>query len=158
MIITGEIHLSPVGGVREVTKVFSVQEAQKKGPNSLNLLLFSVGGVNFGIDADQIAAITAYDGEFAGDLFWFHEELEFGKTSLVYRSPTIVTVRIGALQTYRVIIDSMEEIAEFSLNDIRPFPPLVEGFALRRGMWGILVRNGRVVLLLDFLRLFKGRG
>lgn len=123
----------------------------------LNLLLFSVGGVHFAIDAEQAAVMAPYAGEEADDLFWFHEELDFGAAEITYHSPTIVTIRTREGQPYRVIIDSVEHIGEFSLDDITPFPPLLEPFSLRMGMWGILVRNERVVLLLDLLRLLKER-
>jgi len=122
---------------------------------SINLLLFSVGGVHFGIDAEQVAGIGAYDGDQAEDLFWFHEELEYGDAAVSYASPTVVTIRTGGVQSYRVIIDSMEDIAEFSQDDIRLFPELLEPFAMRRGLWGILPVKGIMVLLLDFQRFLK---
>jgi hypothetical protein len=31
----------------------------------------------------------------------------------------------------------------------------MEPFALRRGLWGILLRNGAMVLLVDFQRLLQ---
>jgi chemotaxis signal transduction protein len=49
----------------------------------------------------------------------------------------------------------MEDIAECDRNDIRLFPELLEPVALRNGMWGILPRDGRMVLLVDFQRLIK---
>lgn len=158
MKITGEVHISPVSGARDAAKELPRRDAKEKGADSLTLLLFTVGSVCFGIDADQVAEIAAYDGELADNLFWIHEELDFGPATPVYRTPTVVTVRTGGGQPYRVIIDNMEDISEFRLNDIQPFPPLVEDFVLRRGMWGLIARNRRVVLLLDLLRLLKGRG
>ena len=122
---------------------------------SLNLLTFSVGGVHFGIDAEQVAGIGAYDGDQAEDLFWFHEELEYGDAAVSYASPTVVTIRTGDGQSYRVIIDSMEDIAEFSQDDIRLFPELLEPFTMRRGLWGILPVNGIMVLLLDVQLFLK---
>ena len=124
---------------------------------SVNLLLFSVGGVHFGIDAEQVAGIAVYDGDQAEDLFWFHEELEYEDAAATYASPTVVTIRTGGVQSYRVIIDSMEDIAEFSQDDIRLFPALLEPFAIRRGLWGILPRNGFMVLLVDFQRLLRNK-
>lgn len=123
----------------------------------LDLLLFSVCGVHFGVDAEQVAGISVYDGEQSDDLFWFHEELEYGDPAAPYFSPMVVTIRTGGEQSCRVIIDSMEDIAEFSLNDIRLFPALLEPFSLRRGLWGILPQNGRMIVLVDFKRLFKER-
>lgn len=121
---------------------------------NLNLLLFSVQGVHFGIDAEQALQTAPYGGEEAGDLFWFHEELGFGTPSTVYLAPTVITVGARGGRQYRVIIDSMEDIAECSLNDIRPLPANLEPFTLQKGIWGILPRNGRMTLLLDFMSLF----
>ena len=120
----------------------------------LNLLLFSIEGLHFGIDAEQALGTAAYDGEDACDLLWFHEELEFPSSSVVYLTPTIITVGTRGGRQHRVIIDAMEDIAEFSLNDLRPLPPIVEPFALRKGIWGILPGKGRMTLLLDFKSLF----
>lgn len=127
------------------------------GDIRLDLLLFSVGGVNFGVDAGDVAGIVAYDGEQADDLFWFHTELEYDDVALTYLSPMVVTIRTGGIQSYRVIIDSMEDIAEFSQNDIRLFPALLEPFAILKGLWGILPLNGVMVLLVDLQRLSKGK-
>jgi hypothetical protein len=127
------------------------------GGTCLNLFLFSVGGAHFAIEAEQAVGMEPYTGEEAEDLFWFHKELGFGDGMIVYRLPTIVTIRTRDSRPYRVIIDSMEDIAEFSQNDIRLFPELLEPFALRNGMWGILPRNGHLVLLVDFQRLLMGK-
>ena len=121
----------------------------------LNLLLFSVGGVCFGIEAEQVEEMAASSAEEGNDLLWFHDVLNYGSDSITYSSPTILTIRTGGSSAYRVIIDSMENIAEFSQNDIRPFPALLEPFALRMGMWGILLLNTRMVLLVDFQRLLQ---
>ena len=124
----------------------------------LDLLLFSVGGVHFGVDASQVARIAVYDGEQPDGLIWFHEELEYRGVAPAYISPMVITLKTKYVQSYRVIIDSMEEIAEYSQDDISLFPALLEPFALRMGLWGVLVRQGRMILLLDFQRLLRERG
>lgn len=124
--------------------------------DSLNLLLFSVWGVSFGIDADQVAEITAYKAE-TEDLVWFHDEMGYGDKKLRYHSPTIVTIKTDREMPYRVIIDSMQDITQFNWNDITPFPALMEPFSLQMGMWGILSRQGSMVLLLDFQRLLRNK-
>ena len=111
--------------------------------------------MHFGVDAEQVAGIADFDGEASDDLFWFHEELEYGDAAAKYSSPMVATIRTGCAQSYRIIIDKMEDIAEYSQNDIRLFPELLEPFALRRGLWGILLRNGTMVLLVDFQRLLQ---
>ena len=121
----------------------------------IDLLLFSVGGVHFGADAGQVTGIAVYDGEQAEELFWFHEKMGYGDREVVYDSPTVVTIRSDKGSPYRVVIDSMEDIAEFSQDDISLFPAMLEPFSMRMGMWGILQRHGEMVLLLDLPRLLK---
>lgn len=123
----------------------------------LNLLLFSVEGVHFGIDAEQAERTAAYDGEVADDLFWFHEEMGYSDASVTYCSPVVVTIGTDGARTYRVIIDSMEDIVEIDQEEIHLFPPLMEPFALRKGMWGIVVKDDRMILLVDFKRLLRER-
>lgn len=123
----------------------------------LNLLLFSVGGVRFGMDSELASGVTEYSGEQDGDLFWFHDELGYGCDTPVYRAPSVVTVRTADARPYRVIIDALEDVAEISAMDIRPFPVLLEAAALRKGLWGILLQNGSMVLLVDFKRAAQER-
>lgn len=121
----------------------------------LNLFLFSVGGVHFAVDAEQALSMVPYAGEEAEDLFWAHEELGFSTAPVTYQSPIIVTIRTKESQSYRVIIDILEDITEIARNDIRLFPELLEPVALRNGLWGIVVNDDRMILLVDFERLLR---
>lgn len=123
----------------------------------LNLLLFSVDGVSFGIDTEQTLATAAYHGEESDDLYWFHELLHYGTPATVYLAPTIITVGTRQGRRHRVIIDGMEEIAEFAIDDMRPLPALCEPFCLANGIWGVLPRKERLTLLLDLTGLFSRR-
>lgn len=124
-------------------------------PTGLHLLLFSVGGVGFGVDAEQVEGTAAWEGDEAEDLVWFHRELGYGIEKVAYRMPSVLTIRTGDGRGYRVVIDQMEDVAAITSGDIHPFPPLVEPFALRRGMWGIVVNGDRMILLVDFARLLR---
>ena len=126
-----------------------------EGDISLDILLFKVSGVHFGVDAGQVSGIADYEGEKSDDLFWFNEELEYSDATEVYFLPSVVTIRTECAQSYRVIVDGIEDVAEFSLNDIKLFPDLIHSFALRKGLWGILPRNGVLVMLVDFMLLLK---
>lgn len=122
----------------------------------LNLLLFSVGGLCFGVDVEQIETMARYDGEVGADLHWFHKVLGFAEKEISYLLPTVLSIRTGSGESYRVIIDKMEDIAEYGCNAILPFPLLLEPYALRQGMWGVLPRAGQMVLLVDFQRMAGG--
>jgi hypothetical protein len=123
---------------------------------SLDLLLFSVCGVHFGVEAGQINGVSSYIGERSEDIFWFHEEFEYGAGVKKYFSPTVISIKTADSKPYRLIIDSMEDIAGFSQSDIRLFPPLLEPLAMQKGFWGIIIRNGVMVLLIDF-QIFLNR-
>lgn len=123
----------------------------------LNLMLFRVDGIPFGCDADQISRVDASPGTGDETLHWFHRELGFPRP-VDYHSPTALTVRGADPSPYRVVIDQLEQIAEVGLAEIRLLPAPVEPFALARGIWGVLPREGRLVLLVDFQLLGKRRG
>jgi len=123
----------------------------------LNLLLFSVGGVAFGVDAEQVEATLAWEGAETDDVTWFHRELGYSGGAVAYRAPSVLVIRTGDSRDYRVVIDMMEDVAGITSGDIHPFPPLVEPFALRKGLWGIMARGDRIILLVDFQRLLRER-
>ena len=124
------------------------------GELSINLLLFRVGGVRFGCDADQASGIAACGGLPADGLSWFHEELAFG-CPVDYQAPTVITIKSERVPSYRVVIDQLEQIAEFGCQQIRLLPALLEPFALRHGIWGIIPGDREPVLLVDFQLLLQ---
>lgn len=119
----------------------------------LNLLLFSVAGTGFAVDVEQVSAMGGYAGEQADDLCWFHELLGFDAAPASYRSPTVLTVKARGKEPYRVIIDTMEDIAEYRWDTITPLPSLLEPYGLRCGLWGIVRQDDRLVLLVDLQRI-----
>ena len=123
----------------------------------LNLLLFSVDGVFYGVDSDQIAGVAAYKGDKDNDSFWFHKEIGHDNRSVSYHSPAVVSIKNGNQEPYRVIIDQMEDITEFSHEDISLLPELLEPFFLPKGIWGVLLRNGTMTFLLDFMPLLRAK-
>lgn len=121
-------------------------------PEQISLLLFRVGEVPFGVDAEQVLATEPYRPEEGEELRRLDRELGFAP-SQVFRAPTVITVGARGGTISRIVVDALEEIAEFPLDDFRPFPPLLEPHCLRRGMWGVLRRGGALVLLIDFTAL-----
>jgi len=118
----------------------------------LEILLFRVGGVCFGVEADQVERVDSCGEGAQEGSFWFHDLVDFGEWPVVYRAPTLLLVKIAG-EAVGVVIDAVRDIAEFGLDAIRPFPPLVEPFVLPKGMWGVLQLDEEIVPLLDFQRL-----
>lgn len=123
------------------------------GELQLNLLLFSVGGVCFAVDAEQVDGMSGYAAEESDSLLWFHEMLGFGDREVRYRAPTVLSVKTVACRTCQVVIDNMEDIAEYSVHDLAPLPALLEPFAIRNGIWGVLKRDTALTMMVDFHRI-----
>lgn len=119
----------------------------------LNLLLFSVDGVSYGVDVEQIDAMTGYSADGAEDLFWFHRLPGFAAGTVRYQAPTVLDIKTDKPESLRVIIDHMEDIVECAWNSIVPLPALLEPYLFRCGIWGVVQRHGVPVLLMDFQRI-----
>lgn len=119
------------------------------------LLRFSLGKATFGIDIEQLAAISAYQGEEGEDLRWLHRTLGYAEAP-AYRAPRILSVKndgANSPRPYRLVIEEPEDVREFDWRQIRPFPALLEPFLHPRGLWGVLPFDGTMILLLDCHRL-----
>ena len=49
-----------------------------------------------------------------------------------------------------MVVDAMEDIITAALDEIRPLPRPVEVRVRDKGLWGVLPRGDRMVLLMDF--------
>lgn len=125
--------------------------------NGLQLVLFSVGEVNFGVYACQIAGTSNLRCEGGEEPIWLHELLEFGERPIISKEPVILDVWTAGDLVRRVAVDAMEDVVSVRVDDIFPLPPEVEHHALRKGMWGVLLREGRMILLMDFMLLLNDR-
>ncbi len=115
----------------------------------LPVLFFSVGGVHFGVSADQVRSTAVHGLEGDGREIWLDREMDCpgGTRPLSF---TALDVRLAGGESLTVIVDAMEEITEVEALDIRPLPPLVAPHARRKGLWGVIPRAGRMYLLMDF--------
>jgi chemotaxis signal transduction protein len=120
---------------------------------SLRLLVFTVGGVSLAADAEQICSMLAYDRDTSCDITSrLHEMLSFGTREVVYRSPEILTVKWQET-IHRIVVDQPENIITIAMNRIQPLPALVEPFFQKKGLWGVVTLDGRIILLIDFHKL-----
>jgi hypothetical protein len=121
---------------------------------TLPLLRFCAGGILFCADAGQIESVAAWDGTAWDPFVWLRDEL--GCRGLTeHGAPVLLTVKTGKGPPYRVAVDRMDDICQVACREIRPFPPLVEPFALEKGLWGVAFPGGQTALLIDFLLLAR---
>ena len=133
-----------------------IPSGQDDPRSRVQLLLFTLGQVGFGVLASQVEALREYrelEAE-SGSVCWFHTRLGFPEPP-GYRAPTAARVSQGPSSSIWLVLDAIEELLDVPLDAIRPFPQLVEPFSLRRGLWGVLPSQDRLVLLVDLQQMLK---
>ena len=131
--------------------------APNRPGHRLNLLFFSAGGVDFCVDTEQIESISDFNGEESEDLIRLHEELRCPAAALS-STPLILKIKTGECALPGILVDRMTDIVETDCRNIHPLPSLIEIFALKKGVWGVLPHEGRIVLIIDFLILAGRKG
>jgi len=124
------------------------------GPETaLRLVLFSVAGACFGVDTRQVAAISDYTPDADPEEVTMLAE-RFAKRTLSRPCPPTAILEVLCNNTIcRVAVDRVEEFIEITGDAILPLPGLVRPYAVKSGIWGVVVRGGRMLLLLDFAKL-----
>jgi len=115
----------------------------------LPMLFFAVGGIHYGVSADQVGSMASLDQAGQDRPLWFHQEMGYDFEP-PYRRPTALRVRTTRGGLFTVIVDDLEDMAEVLAEDIRPMPPLAAPHARGRGLWGVIPRGERLYLLVDF--------
>lgn len=116
----------------------------------LSLLLFTAGGTGFGIHVSQIIGSMISDAEpdnMISGLPWQSCLKQEARVMLVFRS--------AGSTGYEIPVDSIDEIADVCVSEILPLPSLIERMVLSKGLWGVLPRDGRIFLLMDFTRFLQ---
>jgi chemotaxis signal transduction protein len=133
-----------------------IPQGRTEARRRVQLLLFRLGSVLFGVPAEQVAGLRGYGEAGAGaePPTWIHARLGFPEAPR-YRDPTAALVPRADRPPAWVVLDSIDDLLEVELDAVRPFPALAEPHALRRGMWGILPSQGRLVLLVDLDQLLE---
>lgn len=127
-------------------------DAASSGAELLRLLIFSAGGLRFGADADQIAALGACDPRHPPPhAVPLQRALGFGEEYAPH-SPETCTIRRGG-EACTFIIEAPDDLVCVETRLVRPLPPLVETAVLKRGIWAALPGEETMVLVVDLHRL-----
>jgi chemotaxis signal transduction protein len=113
----------------------------------LELVLFRVGGLRYGVDARQVACIEDNPLSARDGLRWFHEILGLPGGAVTYLNPVVLTLHGWSTG---IIVDGLEDIVRIPLSDLSPFPSLTESAARAKGLWAVAKRDEQLILLLDF--------
>jgi len=128
-------------------------QAEDTVPAELPLLLFHAAGVALGVEAAAVESIVdaeqaRRDGIACRDL----AEL-IGLARTPARAPQKSLLLRGRGERCWFGIDSLDEIVTIPTAELQPLPEPLAQFKAPRVFWGGIVRENRVVLLVDVDRL-----
>ncbi len=128
---------------------------EKSDIEEIQLLIFNVMGIWFGIDSEQVLSI--YELEQAkeqADVVWFHEIISFKKNNVEYSSPKVVLFEDKG-RLIEIVIDQLENIMPIKVDDIRLMPQLFEALEGSMPVWAVALRDEKIVLLVDLYKLLE---
>ena len=129
----------------------SANEEDCESPvDELHALIFSVMGVWFGADMEQIKEVADPDRieDVGKNIVRFNEEFSFPDCQITYQAPRILFLKSGA----KILVDEVEEVRILPIDCIRPLPRFLEKCRQPNDIWGVALVEGEIILLLDFLR------
>ncbi len=127
-------------------------------PDEIRVLAFTSSGVKIGIDTDQIARLTGIEEAEGRD--WKPFSLPGRPALRGVSSPdpaAKVLLARGEGPPIALAIDRLDEIFSVPVDDLRPLPHLITSSSAFHAVWGAVIRNGEIILLVDIYKLSAGR-
>lgn len=122
--------------------------------DNVGILVFSVGGVSFGVESSQIAAIDP--GRTGGGFKIIKLNALLGLADGSDNDAGVVLEFRQECSTNRLLlVDKIEDIFEIPLSDIQLLPEVIAERVLQRGIWGVIQQGNNILLLIDINRLLK---
>ncbi|MCP4352381.1 MAG: hypothetical protein GY795_43535 [Desulfobacterales bacterium] len=125
------------------------------GFEEIRILVFSIMGVNLGMDMEQISEMCEPDQvrERDFEIFRFHDKLLFREDPGEYESPVVLLVKD---ETSGLIIEQPDDInVPVPIDSICPLPPLIEAVIRSGPIWGVTINQGKIILLVDSYKLLQ---
>lgn len=119
----------------------------------IQILTFTVMGVNIGVDTEQVAEVMEVDAaeRRGAAVQLFHEKVSFGAMPIEYRSPKAIMIE-DENAPYAIVIDNPDDITSVNVRSIQPLPPLIAMNSATRLFWGAIPGAEGIILLVDFSR------
>ena len=120
----------------------------------IQILIFNLMGIRLGLDTEQIHEMLKPDQVRKKKLnvFPFHENIHFLGIRTIYKSPMVLLLKEKKI-TAGIIIDQPEGIIPITIDSIQPLPYLIEATNWSSAIWGVTLRNEKVIFLIDFYKL-----
>ncbi len=126
--------------------------------SEIQLLVFSVMGIRFGADMEQIDEMIepARAEELQIDVVPFHELVPVGTDSVSYTSHRVLLIDFQG-QELGIQIGLPENIINLPTRSIALLPRIVEYRRKIKAIWGVAFMNDEPVLMIDFYKLLTER-
>ncbi len=129
------------------------------------LLVFQIQEVSFGVDARQVSSIDEPQNVNQDEIqvLKLHEVIPFKDRSINYKSPKMLMVNTP-VDHGAIFVEAPDDIIFLNASQIKPVPTLVSQLNVSTAIWGVFVRDGRTILVLDIDSLMaegqksKGKG
>ncbi len=127
-------------------------------PKEIRILTFRIADVCFGMDMDQIAGMRSLNQINPREyrLCRFEEKLPFRRQEMRTHSgdSPMILILNDAEGISGLCVDQPEDInVSISIDTVRPMPALIEACSRSSPIWGVALREGRMILLTDFYKL-----
>ena len=117
--------------------------------NSVQILIFTVNGTQFGINTNLVYQII--DPETLEDEVQVHkldEVLKFGEDRINYRTPKTILIRKSD-ELRGLMIESPEDIVDCKINEFKSLPYLATIYNPANVIRHVVPLQGRLILILD---------
>ena len=120
----------------------------------IQLMIFNLMGTKLGIDAEQIYEVRNLSptDQAQANIPWLHEKIPWRVTPVTYRTPRLLVSR-AAGAVCCLIIDQPETILPVTIDVIRPLPSLLEAWCQAVAIWGVVLHDEEMILLVDLYKL-----
>lgn len=122
---------------------------------NIELLVFKIQEVLFAIDGEHVdRLVTLEKAEEEGiQLEWFHRKFVFADAEVTYKHPKVITPA-GHNGRVGIVIEQPQDYFTVPVNSICPLPALFEKSQGLKPFWGAHLFGDKIILLIDFFKLF----
>jgi len=122
----------------------------------IQLLTFRISEVGFAVDTEQTSEIIDLDQAKSRklEIIRFDTKIPFRGVSVTYRTPKVLMLKNEVSRG--ILIDQMRTIIHAPLDSIHPLPPLVQFPQKPPPIWGAVLLEDEIILLVDGYSLLAG--
>lgn len=121
---------------------------------TIKLLLFEIMGVDFGVKTEEIFEIHDPNTLLNTDIKTckFYDMIPFRTETVIYHSPRILLVKTEE-GVRGVEVEAPNDMITIKRLAIRPIPRLIAEQNVSKAIWGVVINQGKMILIVSLDRL-----